>query len=234
MLRLLLLLLCSTLSLSASVISGKVVWVDDGDTLSVLPEGRAQNERIHIRLWGIDAPEKGQNHWKEAREALRSMVFNKTVQIDVISEEKFGRKIAQVYLDNLYVNQEMVKRGYAWWYEHFAPEASNLKLAQSEAQSKSLGLWQESNPKEPWAYRQGKTSDKKDKSDHTEEQIPLKYWISVRSNKVHNQSCQHYNNCNGYYSDEPSDGPDCKKCGGAHRSIYSQAASSQSQEKSKK
>jgi endonuclease YncB( thermonuclease family) len=232
MLRLLLLLLCSTLSLSASVITGKVVWVDDGDTLSVLPEGRAKNERIHIRLWGIDAPEKGQNHWEESKKALHSMVYNKTVKVNIISEEKFGRKVGQVYLGGLDVNQEMVKRGHAWWYEYFAPDANNLKLAQAEARGNLLGLWKESDPKAPWNYRLEESNDKKDKNDSAEDQSPLKYWITTSSKRVHNKSCKYYNNSKGYYSDEPSSGPDCKLCGGAHQGSHNQSSSPQ--EKSKK
>ena len=38
----------------AEQFTGKVVGISDGDTLSVLREGRA----VKVRLYGVDAPEK--------------------------------------------------------------------------------------------------------------------------------------------------------------------------------
>ena len=39
-----------------SEFSGKVVWVADGDTITVLAPG---NQQVMVRLYGIDCPEKG-------------------------------------------------------------------------------------------------------------------------------------------------------------------------------
>jgi hypothetical protein len=48
-------------------ISGKVVKIVDGDTLTILD---ASNEQHKIRLAGIDAPEKGQPFGTKARTVL--------------------------------------------------------------------------------------------------------------------------------------------------------------------
>lgn len=50
-----LLLLLPSLA-QAEQLTGKVVGISDGDTLSVLREGKA----VKVRLYGIDTPEKGQ------------------------------------------------------------------------------------------------------------------------------------------------------------------------------
>lgn len=49
-------------------VSGKVVAIADGDTLTVLDSGNVQHK---IRLAGIDAPEKKQAFGTKARECLQ-------------------------------------------------------------------------------------------------------------------------------------------------------------------
>ena len=51
--------------------TGKVVGIADGDTITVLRDGRAQ---VKIRLYGIDAPESGQPFGKASKQNLSSMV----------------------------------------------------------------------------------------------------------------------------------------------------------------
>ena len=48
-------------------LTGKVVAIADGDTLTVLDESKTQHK---IRLAGIDAPEKGQAFGTKARRSL--------------------------------------------------------------------------------------------------------------------------------------------------------------------
>ena len=43
--------------------SGKVVGVSDGDTITVLHNGKG----VKIRLYGVDTPEKRQAFWKKAK-----------------------------------------------------------------------------------------------------------------------------------------------------------------------
>lgn len=49
----------------------------------------------------------------------------------------------------------MVRDGYAWAYREYlhVPYASEYIDAESEARSKRLGLWQQSNPEAPWEFR---------------------------------------------------------------------------------
>jgi endonuclease YncB( thermonuclease family) len=49
----------------------KVVDVSDGDTITVMHDGKAEK----IRLYGIDCPEKGRAFGKKARQFTSSMVF---------------------------------------------------------------------------------------------------------------------------------------------------------------
>ena len=78
--RLLIILIILTLAVHShanDVISGKVVGVSDGDTITVL-ENRTQNR---IRLYGIDAPEGGQDFANRAKKFVSDLVFGKQVRV---------------------------------------------------------------------------------------------------------------------------------------------------------
>lgn len=59
----------------AELISGRVVSVADGDTVTVLDLAKLQHK---IRLAGIDAPEKSQAYGQRSRESLAELVANRT------------------------------------------------------------------------------------------------------------------------------------------------------------
>jgi endonuclease YncB( thermonuclease family) len=63
----------------AETLTGRVVGVADGDTITVLDAERQQHK---IRLGGIDAPEKAQLFGQRPKENLSRLVFNKNVRIE--------------------------------------------------------------------------------------------------------------------------------------------------------
>ncbi len=68
---------------------GKVVKVADGDTLTLLTDGR----QIKVRLAEIDTPEKGQPFGNKAKQALAEMVFGKQVKVIVVDVDRYGRTV---------------------------------------------------------------------------------------------------------------------------------------------
>ncbi|MDZ7839067.1 MAG: lamin tail domain-containing protein [Actinomycetota bacterium] len=67
-----------------------------------------------------------------------------TLERDVSETDQYGRWLRYVYVDNLFVNLEMVKRGFAHVYT-YPPDVMHQQLlveAQSYAQKNNLGLWQ--------------------------------------------------------------------------------------------
>ena len=131
-------------------LSGRVVKVADGDTITILDASQNQHK---IRLHGIDTPERQQPYGKAAMKALASLVAGEGVGIDVKDTDEYGRTVGVVYKDNLNVNLQMVKNGYAWWYKKYAPFNDDLELAQKHARADKLGLWAEPNPVPPWEWR---------------------------------------------------------------------------------
>ena len=131
-------------------LSGKVVKIADGDTLTILD---AQRVKHKIRLDGIDTPEYDQPHFGAAKRALSKLVANKTVGITVKDTDTYGRTVGVVYVDGRSVNLAMVRAGHAWWYKRYAGLNETLRAAQEHAQAYELGLWKDPNPVAPWEWR---------------------------------------------------------------------------------
>lgn len=101
------------------MITGKVVSVADGDTITVLDADKTQHK---IRLNGIDAPEKAQPFGQLSKQSLSDLVFGKTVQIDANKVDRYGREVGKVLVDGVDTNLEQVRRGLAWHYKAYQRE----------------------------------------------------------------------------------------------------------------
>jgi endonuclease YncB( thermonuclease family) len=131
-------------------LTGKVVHIADGDTLTVLDTNKVQHK---IRLSGIDAPEKSQAFGTKAKEALAEKLYEKTVRVVWKEKERYGRIVGDVHLGERDINVEMVRDGFAWRYRTYAPKSKTLEEAESEARKEKLGLWHDKNPEPPWEFR---------------------------------------------------------------------------------
>ena len=72
--------------------SGKVVAVADGDTLTVL----VGKQQVKIRFSGIDAPEKKQPFGQRAKQGLSDCAYGKMVDVDWRKTDRYGRTIGKV------------------------------------------------------------------------------------------------------------------------------------------
>ncbi len=74
--------------------SGVVGEVSDGDTFTL-------TNGVGVRLIGIDAPNRGEERWKEARDALTGLIADKRVYLeyDRYQDDKYGRVLAWVWVD---------------------------------------------------------------------------------------------------------------------------------------
>ncbi|UYZ82569.1 thermonuclease family protein [Entomomonas sp. E2T0] len=134
--------------ISENSFTAEVIHVIDGDTLDVL----VVNQPIRIRLAGIDAPEKGQAFGSKAKKALADRVKNKVVTVIEVDKDQYQRMVAIIKLDDLNINQEMVRLGMAWVYTNYNQDDS-LPLLETKARANKAGLWSQSNPTPPWLYR---------------------------------------------------------------------------------
>lgn len=129
-------------------LSGRIVSVHDGDTVTLL-SGKRQ---YRIRLDGIDCPEKGQAYGDKARQEMASLVFGRDVAVSVSGKDRYGRYLGAIRLGGLDVNAEMVKTGFAWHYKQYS---KSLELARLEAGARAarIGLWADPDPVPPWEWR---------------------------------------------------------------------------------
>ena len=143
-------LLITTLLLATSLfaLEGRVVKVYDGDTITLLDKDMQQHR---IRFYGIDAPEKSQSFGKRSQENLANMIAGKMVNVDVQAEDRYGRSVGIVYLDDVDINKRQVADGYAWAYMQYGGEI--YKNDELKAREKKLGMWVDPNIEQPSEYR---------------------------------------------------------------------------------
>lgn len=104
---------------------GKVVKVYDGDTITLASKILNGSEiyRFSVRLNGIDSPEiKGKTEEEKqsaikSRDALKDLIYNKCVKLSNVKTEKYGRILAEVYLDDLHVNKWLLDNKLAEPYD---------------------------------------------------------------------------------------------------------------------
>jgi len=105
--------------------TGKVIKVYDGDTITIatkLPFEKDTIYRFPVRLTGIDSAEiKGKTEHEKrlavlARDALSAKILGKMVELRNVGTEKYGRLLADVYLDGVHINQWMLENKYAVAY----------------------------------------------------------------------------------------------------------------------
>lgn len=156
-LPLLLLALIACQCAYAKSIDGRVVRVSDGDTITVLTAGNKQEK---IRLYGIDAPEKRQAFGEKSRQALASFVAGKTVKVDVLDVDRYGRNVGVVLDGNFNINRAMITQGMAWVYSYFCKKSfcNEWKNLEVQAQKSKKGLWRDPAPVPPWEWRKFKRS----------------------------------------------------------------------------
>ncbi len=151
-LRILTVLLLLAAPAAASELTGTVVGVHDGDTLTVKSDGRTRR----IRLACIDAPELGQSFGSRAKQKLSDLVIRRTVRVDVVDEDDYGRLVGRVFTDDGDANLAMVRAGFAWHYRYHCPRDTGLAEAEKAARAERRGLWVDRDPIPPYRWRRSR------------------------------------------------------------------------------
>src|SRR3989344_698507 len=122
----------------------KVTRVVDGDTIEI--EGGEK-----VRYIGIDTPETVdprkpvQCFGVEASKKNKEMVEGKMVRLekDITDKDKYNRLLRYIWLDNVSINLELIKQGFAYSYS-YPPDINyqdQIVKAQQEARDAKRGLW---------------------------------------------------------------------------------------------
>lgn len=113
--------------------------VYDGDTLTA----SCPNGEVKVRVFGVDAPEMSQEPWGDrSREAFRGLLprFG-SVRLRVVDEDRYGRVVAQVLVDQRDAGLEMVRLGRARVYEQYN-DSPDYRQAEAEARRARRGIWE--------------------------------------------------------------------------------------------
>ena len=151
-------------AVQAETLTGRVVGVADGDSVTVLD---ANLEQHKIRLQGIDAPEKAQPFGQRSKENLSRLLFDKDVRVEWSKRDRYGRIIGKVWVQpvgcttcpmTLDAGHAQITVGLAWWYRKYAGEQSPqdrgaYEFSEQEARAKRVGLWSHPDPVPPWEWR---------------------------------------------------------------------------------
>ncbi len=110
----------------------------DGDTI-LLQNGE------RLRLIGLDAPEKGEDCWLEARDRLHELVAGKSLVLerDASERDKYGRLVRFVYANGQFVNLAMVEEGLAkaFAFEPDISKAAEFEKAEARASRGKGCIW---------------------------------------------------------------------------------------------
>lgn len=105
---------------------GFVIKVYDGDTITIaskLPYKKSPIYRFSVRLNGIDCPEIKSNDSREkecaqiAKKALSDLILHKTVSLKNLDMDKYGRILADVYINDTLINRYMIDNKLAVSYD---------------------------------------------------------------------------------------------------------------------
>jgi len=132
-----------------------VTRVIDGDTIEVDIAGTL----YRVRYIGIDTPELDDERpefcalAQEATRHNRQLVEGQEVYLekDISETDKYGRLLRYVYVNDIFVNAELVSSGLAWAkaYQPDTKYQDILDEAEDEARQAEIGIWQETETLPP-------------------------------------------------------------------------------------
>ena len=150
------LLLFALWSLPAS--GSTILSVGDGDTIRI----REGSEKLTVRLACIDAPEISQDPFgSRSRDFLKKILpLGTKVTLRIQAIDRYGRSVAEVFTDNVNINQLMIEQGHGFVYRQYLRNcnASRYLSLEYQAQKLGLGVWSTSSKgiQRPWDHRRNK------------------------------------------------------------------------------
>jgi micrococcal nuclease len=125
----------------------KVIGISDGDTLTLLVDGRP----LKIRLANIDAPENKQAFGERSKRSLSRLCFGKDAYFQAQDTDRHGRTVAVVNCGGVEANRAQVEGGMAWVYRKYNNDLP-LLFVEARAKEKRRGLWSRKSPTPPWEF----------------------------------------------------------------------------------
>lgn len=155
----LLLVSCQSKNILVNTTNAKVVRVVSGQTLEVVGIGKQPNLISQVRLIGLNAPDLRQRPWGDNAQAeLQKLIGNTeksiNLEFDMKTKDQFGRTLAYVWKDEIFLNEQVLKQGYALFVARSPNHKYDDRLdnAQLWARIMGKGIW---NPEKPMRLTPG-------------------------------------------------------------------------------
>lgn len=155
-------------------LTGRIVGVTDGDTITLLDASKTQHR---IRLSGIDAPERGQPGGHRSKDSLSALVYEQPVRIEWHKRDRYDRIVGNVWVASpdapcrgkadcpmtLDAGLAQITAGRAWWFRKYAGEQTpddraRYESAEQEARARKDGLWRDGSAVPPWEWRAARSA----------------------------------------------------------------------------
>jgi endonuclease YncB( thermonuclease family) len=144
---------------TGDLVSGSVY---DGDSFRLRsPDG----EELIIRLTCVDAPELSQENGRRSRDVLRRLLESGTIQYRVVTRDRYGRTIADVWQTNpmtrnkIFIPETLARVGLAYPYARYQDDCADYEAVENatdRARANDLGVWGDPDAITPWDYRRNR------------------------------------------------------------------------------
>ena len=174
----------------------------DGDTAKLSIKGKTYT----FRFLAIDTPEtvkpgtpvafmgkRASNYTKSALKNAKKL----QIQYDGNQIDKYGRKLAWIFVDGQLLQDKLVKKGYARVYYIYGKYKYTNKLRASEktAKRKKLGVWKNYKAAFPDSNNRSSSKTTTKKSSNTTNSTSAYVWIPRTGSKYHiRSSCSNMKN----------------------------------------
>lgn len=145
------------------VFEGVVTKVIDRDTVEVKTDN---NKEYRVRLAYIDAPELGKSFRGvsqpfaiESKKSLSNKILNQRILVNIISIDRYKRRIGVIIFEGRDINLELVSEGLAETYQKYLPNdyiGKKFLAKESNAQRDKIGIWSMGNYQSPSEFRRDK------------------------------------------------------------------------------
>ena len=156
---------------AGQIVEGIVRAVYDGDTVLLATR---QDNRLKVRLYGIDAPETakrgmtGQSFADVSKRTLMFKIMGRTIRAEIMDRDQYHRAVGILRYNGRDINRDMVEEGMAWAYRRYlqGPYVSEYIDAEEKARARRKGLWRDANPLPPWEFRHALNAGNKRQGRH--------------------------------------------------------------------
>ena len=180
--------------------TAKFVRAIDGDTAELKVKGKIYT----FRFLAVDTPETKKPNTPVAFMGKRASNYTKTalkkakkiqIQYDGAKTDKYGRRLAWVWIDGKLLQKQLVQKGYARVYYIYGnyKYTKTLQSAEKVARKKKLGVWKNYNAAFPDGNSSSGSSNKSNasteqtkKSSSTSSSSTV--WVSRTGTKYHSSS----------------------------------------------